>query len=250
MRSRLDLEIARRGLATSREAAQRLIMAGRVRVNSRPADKADLKVDERAAIAIIGAEREYASRAAYKLIAALDYFGLMVKDRRAIDVGASTGGFTDVLLRRGAAHVIAIDVGYGQLAEPLRIDPRVTVMDRTNVRYLRADDLPYQPDLAVIDTSFISLKLVIPSVLPLLTPAADIIALIKPQFEVGKDQVGRGGIVRDADLRRSAVQEVINFGTNLGLYCAGWIESPITGAAGNHEFLIHFALSSPTAKGK
>ncbi len=250
MRSRLDLEIARRGLATSREAAQRLIMAGRVRVNSRPADKADLKVDERTAIAIIGTEREYASRGAYKLIAALDHFGLMIKDRRAIDVGASTGGFTDVLLRRGAAHVIAIDVGYGQLAEPLRIDPRVTVMDRTNVRHLRADDLPYQPDLAVIDTSFISLRLVIPSVLPLLTPAADIIALIKPQFEVGKDQVGRGGIVRDVDLRRATVQEVVNFGTNLGLHCAGWIESPITGAAGNHEFLIRFVFSLRIAKGK
>lgn len=244
MRSRLDVELARRGLATSREAAQRLIMAGRVRVNSRPANKSDLKVDEGAQIAIVGGEREYASRGAYKLLAGLDHFGIAVENRRALDVGASTGGFTEVLLRRGAAHVIALDVGYGQLAEHLRIDPRVTVMDRTNVRHVRADDLPYQPDLVTIDASFISLKLIIPPVLALLAPPTDVIVLVKPQFEVGKDEVGKGGIVRDPQRRLAAVAEIVNFGVKLGLSSAGWIESPITGAAGNHEFLVNFRFSA------
>jgi 23S rRNA (cytidine1920-2'-O)/16S rRNA (cytidine1409-2'-O)-methyltransferase len=242
MRSRLDLEIARRGLAISREAAQRLIMAGRVRVNSRPANKSDLKVDDATQIAIVGAEREYASRGAYKLLAALDHFGIAVENRYALDVGASTGGFTDILLRRGAAHVIALDVGYGQLAERLRLDPRVTVMDRTNVRYVRADDLPYQPGLVTIDASFISLKLILPPVLALLAPPADVIALVKPQFEVGKHHIGKGGIVRDPQRRLLALTEIVNFGVNLGLSSSGWIDSPITGAAGNCEFLVSLRL--------
>src|ERR1700730_18573748 len=147
---RLDTEMARRGLAASRQLAQRLIMAGRVRVNSRTAAKPDLKVDETAAIAIVGAAREYASRGAYKLLAALDHFGLNPTGRRALDIGASTGGFTGDLLRRGAAHVIALDVGYGQRAFDLRTDPRVTVIDRTNIRLVQTGELPYRPDLVVI----------------------------------------------------------------------------------------------------
>jgi 23S rRNA (cytidine1920-2'-O)/16S rRNA (cytidine1409-2'-O)-methyltransferase len=247
MRQRLDAEMARRGLAQSRESAQRLIMAGRVRVNSRPAAKADLKVDADADIAVIGGEREYASRGAYKLIAALDYFHIDVAGRDALDVGASNGGFTDVLIRRGVSRVIALDVGYGQLAEYLRVDPRVIVMDRTNIRHARAEDLPYRPDLIVIDTSFISLKLVLPAVIGLSAPTAEIVALVKPQFEAGKGKVGKGGVVRDDELRARTLAEVIAFAIALGLEGEGAIESPIAGAAGNREYLAMFRVHPATA---
>jgi len=244
MRSRLDLEMVRRGLAESREGAQRLIMAGRVRVNSRPAEKADLKVDESAEIETIGIANEYASRGGYKLAAALDQFAITVRGRDALDVGASTGGFTDVLLQRGAARVIALDVGYGQLADRLRREARVTVMDRTNIRHVEAASLPYRPNLVVIDASFISLKLVLPAVVTIAAVPADIVTLVKPQFEVGKGKVGKGGIVRDDNLRAQAVAEVVAFARSIGLtssgVCGGTIESPITGAAGNREFLAHF----------
>jgi 23S rRNA (cytidine1920-2'-O)/16S rRNA (cytidine1409-2'-O)-methyltransferase len=242
MRQRLDAEMARRGLAQSRESAQRLIMAGRVRVNSRPAGKADLRVDENTEISIVGGEREYASRGAYKLAAALDRFHIDVAGRDALDVGASNGGFTDVLIRRGAARVIALDVGYGQLAEHLRTDPRVIVMDRANIRHVRPRDLPYRPDLVVIDVSFISLKLVLPAVIKLSAPAADIIALVKPQFEAGKGKVGKGGVVRDEETRARTLDEVTAFATGLGLEAAGAIESPIAGAAGNREYLAWFRM--------
>jgi 23S rRNA (cytidine1920-2'-O)/16S rRNA (cytidine1409-2'-O)-methyltransferase len=234
---RLDMEMARRGLALSREKAQRLIMAGRVRVNSRPAAKPDLRVDSTTPIAIVGAAAEYASRGAYKLLVALDHFAVEVAGRLALDVGASTGGFTDVLLQRGAAHVIALDVGYGQLAERLRIDDRITVIDRTNIRYVTAATLPYSPDLIVVDTSFISLKLVLPAIMGIVAAAADLIVLIKPQFEVGKANVGKGGIVRDPLRWRQAVEGVLDAARALGLDAVGTIESPIQGASGNHEFL-------------
>jgi 23S rRNA (cytidine1920-2'-O)/16S rRNA (cytidine1409-2'-O)-methyltransferase len=237
MRTRLDLELTRWGLAESREGAQRLIMAGRVRVNSRPASKADLKVDADTEIAVIGAASEYASRGGYKLAAAIDHFHVEVAGRRALDVGASTGGFTDVLLQRGATSVIALDVGYGQLAEKLRRDSRVIVMDRTNIRNVASADLPYAPDLIVIDTSFISLRIVLPAVIAIAAPNAEIIALVKPQFEVGKGKVGKGGIVRDAALRKEAVDSIIEFAHAAGLEVAGSIESPIHGAAGNIEYL-------------
>jgi 23S rRNA (cytidine1920-2'-O)/16S rRNA (cytidine1409-2'-O)-methyltransferase len=232
--------MTRRGLADSRESAQRLIMAGRVRVNSRPAAKPDLKVDLATEIAVVGATSEYASRGAYKLIAALDHFDVKAEGRHALDVGASTGGFTDVLLRRGAAHVIALDVGYGQLADRLRRDPRVTVIDRTNIRYVKAEDLPYRPDLVVIDTSFISLRIVLPAAVALAARGAEIIALIKPQFEVGKGKVGRGGIVRDEALRAQTLADVLEFAAAIGLEVVGSIESPIAGASGNREFLALF----------
>jgi 23S rRNA (cytidine1920-2'-O)/16S rRNA (cytidine1409-2'-O)-methyltransferase len=244
MRSRLDLEMTRRGLSESRESAQRLIMAGRVRVNSRPAAKPDLRVDSTAEIAVIGASPEYASRGGYKLAAALDHFVLGVDGRHVLDVGASTGGFTDVLLKRGAAHVVALDVGYGQLAERLRTDPRVTVLDRTNIRYVEVKDLPYRPDLVVIDTSFISLRLVLPAILRLVAAAADVIALVKPQFEVGKGKVGKGGIVRDEALRREALDGILKFASGIGLNIIGVIESPIKGASGNQEFLAAFHHSN------
>ena len=232
--------MTRRGLAESRESAQRLIMAGRVRVNSRPAAKPDLKVDAAVPIAIIAGTHEYASRGAYKLIAALDHFGVTVAARRALDVGASTGGFTDILLRRGAASVIALDVGYGQLAEHLRIDQRVTVMDRTNIRQVEPADLPYRPELVTVDTSFISLKLVLPAILKLIARPAQIIALVKPQFEVGKGKVGKGGVVRDEPLREAALREVLEHAAQLGLACGESLESPIKGAAGNREYLALF----------
>jgi 23S rRNA (cytidine1920-2'-O)/16S rRNA (cytidine1409-2'-O)-methyltransferase len=236
---RLDAEMARRGLALSREKAQRLIMAGRVRVNSRPAAKADLRVNSATPIEVIASAAEYASRGAYKLLAALDHFALDVNGRLALDVGASTGGFTDVLLQRGAAHVIALDVGYGQLAERLRTDQRVTVIDRCNVRYIEPDTLPYSPDLVVIDTSFISLRLVLPAVVATTLSPADFVILVKPQFEVGKANVGRGGIVRDPLLRDGAVAAVLETARGVGFEVVGTIESPIQGASGNHEFLAY-----------
>ncbi len=240
MRSRLDLEMTRRGLAPSREGAQRLIMAGRVRVNSRPAAKSDIRVDETSQISVIGPVRDYASRGGYKIAAALDRFPIVVSGRDALDVGASTGGFTDVLLQRGAARVVALDVGYGQLAETLRRDPRVIVMDRTNIRHVAPGDLPYRPNLVVIDASFISLKLVLPAVVAIAAAPADIVTLVKPQFEVGKGKVGKGGIVRDDSLRAQALTEVIAFARSVGLEPKETIESPITRATGNREFLTHF----------
>jgi 23S rRNA (cytidine1920-2'-O)/16S rRNA (cytidine1409-2'-O)-methyltransferase len=237
VRFRLDAEMARRGLADSREIAQRLIMAGRVRVNSRPAYKADLKVDSETPIALMAGAPQFVSRGAYKLIAALEHFGVSVEGKLAMDVGASTGGFTDVLLRRGAKAVIAMDVGYGQLALKLRDDPRVTVLDRMNIRLASPDDLPHVPELVTIDTSFISLRLVIPAVLALVAPRAEIVALIKPQFEVGKGKVGKGGIVKEEKLRRDAVAGIVQFAESIGLEVAGTIESPIEGRAGNREYL-------------
>jgi 23S rRNA (cytidine1920-2'-O)/16S rRNA (cytidine1409-2'-O)-methyltransferase len=248
MRSRLDLEMARRGLAESRESARRLVMAGRVRVNSRPADKPDLRVDADTPIEVIAAGREYASRGAYKLIGALDHFGVSVEGKRVLDVGASSGGFTDVLLARGATSVIALDVGYGQLALRLRNDSRVIVRDRINIRHVTLDDLPYRPDLVTIDVSFISLRLVLPVVLALLDAGAEIIALIKPQFEVGKGKVGKGGIVRDENLRRETVDAILAYARELGLEVAGAIESPIEGAEGNREYLALMRVKDAGAR--
>jgi 23S rRNA (cytidine1920-2'-O)/16S rRNA (cytidine1409-2'-O)-methyltransferase len=237
MRARLDAEMARRGLAESRERAARLIMAGRVRVNSRPAAKPDLRVDETAEILVIGAGPEYASRGGCKLARAMDHFAIDATGRRALDIGASTGGFTDVLLRRGAAHVIALDVGYGQLADRLRRDPRVTVIDRANIRHVDAAALPYRPDLVTIDVSFISLKLVLPAARALAAPGATFIALVKPQFEVGRGMVGKGGVVRNEGLRAAALAEILEFARTHGFTAPGAIESPIAGAAGNREYL-------------
>jgi 23S rRNA (cytidine1920-2'-O)/16S rRNA (cytidine1409-2'-O)-methyltransferase len=248
MRARLDVEMARRGLAESRERARRLVMAGRVRVNSRPADKPDLRVDGDTPIEVIAAKREYASRGAYKLIGALDHFGVSVEGKRALDVGASTGGFTDVLLARGAQSVIALDVGYGQLAERLRTDSRIIVKDRTNIRHVTAEELPYRAELTTIDVSFISLRLVLPAVLALLGAPAEIIALIKPQFEVGKGKVGKGGIVRDENLRRETVDAILEFARGLGLDVAGAIESPIEGAEGNREYLTLMRVKDVAAR--
>jgi 23S rRNA (cytidine1920-2'-O)/16S rRNA (cytidine1409-2'-O)-methyltransferase len=234
---RLDLEMVGRGLAPSRESAQRMVMAGRVRVNSRPALKPDLKVSEETSIKLVGGESEYASRGGLKLAAALDHFRIDPAGRRALDVGASTGGFTDVLVRRGAEHVLALDVGYGQIVDRLRRHEHVTVIDRTNIRLLKPGALPYAPDLVTIDVSFISLRLVLPVVVELCAPEFEIVALIKPQFEVGKGKVGKGGVVRDDELRNQSVEGILKFAAGMELEAMGVMESPIRGAAGNIEYL-------------
>jgi 23S rRNA (cytidine1920-2'-O)/16S rRNA (cytidine1409-2'-O)-methyltransferase len=234
-RRRLDQALVDRGLVNSRERAQALVRAGLVRVAGVPTIRPDQLVAAEQPIELSGAG-EYVSRGGAKLAAALDAFAIDLTGRTALDVGASTGGFTDVLLRRGAAQVIAVDVGYGQLAWELRQDPRVIVLERVNIRYL--DRLPVPADLAVIDVSFISLRLVLPRVRELLDHPGDVIALVKPQFEVGKGAVGKGGVVRDAGLQRQVVSELSSFAGQIGYRMGGELESPILGAKGNREFLL------------
>ncbi len=243
VRRRLDVELTRRHLAESREAAQRLIQAGRVTVDGQRADKPSRMV--LASQAVVVAEvpgEDWASRGAHKLIGALDAFeplGLRPPaGRQCLDAGASTGGFTDVLLRRGAAHVIAVDVGYGQLVWRLQQDPRVTVRDRCNIRHLTPRDLPYAPDLVVADLSFISLRLVLPALVAVARPDADLVLMVKPQFEVGKEALGRGGVVRDPELWDSAVVGVVGTAADLGWSPVARERSPLPGPAGNVEFFV------------
>ncbi|WP_298982187.1 TlyA family RNA methyltransferase [Caldilinea sp.] len=236
-KERLDRLMVLRGLAESREQAQRLIMAGEVEVDGKRQDKPGRAVPLDAAITV-RRPLPYVSRGGFKLAAALDAFTVPVAGCVAIDVGASTGGFTDCLLQRGAARVYAVDVGYGQLAWKLRTDPRVIVMDRTNVRHLEALPDGALADLAVIDASFISLTLVLPAVLRLLKPNAQIIALVKPQFEAGVDDVGKGGVVRNIEVHRRVLHQISATAQSLGLHPAGLIASPVLGPAGNVEFLL------------
>jgi 23S rRNA (cytidine1920-2'-O)/16S rRNA (cytidine1409-2'-O)-methyltransferase len=240
-RTRLDTLLVERGLAASRERARALILAGQVRVDGRPADKAGTMVAADAEVALTARDHPYVSRGGLKLAHALDTFGIPVEGMMAIDIGASTGGFTDVLLRRGATHVLALDVGHGQLDWKLRNDPRVTVMERVNARFLE----PYQLgearafDIVTIDVSFIPLKLILPRIVPLLQPGGHVVALVKPQFEAGRGEVGRGGIVRDEAVRARVVDEVGAEADKLGLTRAGLTESPIEGMEGNKEFLLY-----------
>ncbi|HXN58092.1 MAG TPA: TlyA family RNA methyltransferase, partial [Candidatus Angelobacter sp.] len=213
-----------------------MVRAGLVRVAGITMGEPDQMVSAEQAIEVAGT-LPYVSRGGEKLAAALDAFGVDPSGRTALDVGASTGGFTDVLLQRGAARVVAVDVGYGQLAWSLRQDPRVTVMERVNIRYL--DQLPVPADLAVIDVSFISLRLVLPAVRELLSPPGDVVALVKPQFEVGKGAVGKGGVVRDPEQHRAVVNGLSLFAEEIGYTVAGEIPSPIVGAKGNREFLLY-----------
>jgi 23S rRNA (cytidine1920-2'-O)/16S rRNA (cytidine1409-2'-O)-methyltransferase len=237
-RERLDKLLVDRGHAASRERARSLIMAGAVRVGDRMVDKAGTLVAADAAITVSGGDIPYVSRGGLKLAGALDQLPVEVGGRLVLDVGASTGGFTDCVLQRGARGVIAVDVGYGQLAWSLRQDPRVTLIERCNIRHLEAAQLPAIPDLAVVDASFISLTLVLPRVAELLAPGSPIVALVKPQFEVGKGQVGHGGVVRDPALHASAVARVRDAAIALGLTVAGECESPILGPKGNREFFL------------
>jgi 23S rRNA (cytidine1920-2'-O)/16S rRNA (cytidine1409-2'-O)-methyltransferase len=242
-RSRLDAELVRRGLARSRDHASDLIAAGRVKVSGTVATKPATGVGADAPIVVDTSENEdpgYASRGAHKLIGALEAFpAVRVKGRRALDAGASTGGFTDVLLRNEAAHVIAVDVGYGQLVWSLQTDDRVTVMDRTNVRTLTLEDIGGEPvDLVVSDLSFISLTLVLPALIGVVKPEGDLVLMVKPQFEVGKDRLGKGGVVRDPELRADAVRNVAAKAHELGWGIEGVAASPLPGPSGNVEYFL------------
>lgn len=240
-RERLDVLTARRGLTASREQARRLIMAGAVVVNDQRIDKPGTLVDSAARVRIKDRARpRYVSRGGLKLEAALRAFSLEVSGRVALDVGASTGGFTDCLLQHGAAQVFAVDVGYGQLAWSLRQDPRVVNIERQNIRTLDPAFLSAQPSLSVIDASFISLTRVIPAVVTLLALGGHGIALIKPQFELGKGRVGKGGVVRDPALHTAVVNRLQTQAADWGLRPLGLIESPVLGSKGNTEFLWHW----------
>ncbi|MCK9419795.1 MAG: TlyA family RNA methyltransferase [Nitrospirae bacterium] len=236
---RLDRLLVERGLVESRERGQAMILAGNVLVNGQKRDKSGGLVPEDAEIRILGEQLPYVSRGGVKLEAALKEFKVSAENKTALDVGASTGGFTDCLLQHGCSKVYAVDVGYGQLAWKLRQDPRVVVIERVNIRHIDPVLIPEPIDIAVIDVSFISLEKVVPSILQFLKPHADLIALIKPQFEVGKEQVGKGGIVRDEGARNAAVKRIEDFIRSIGLDVKGIISSPIQGQDGNVEFLIH-----------
>jgi len=244
---RLDAELVRRGLARSRDQAAALIADGRVAVAGQLAAKAASQVATDTAITVEQTDDQpgYASRGGYKLAGGLAAFdGLAVAGRRCLDAGASTGGFTDVLLRAGAAHVIAVDVGYGQLAWSLRTDDRVTVLDRVNVRTLTPEQVTPAPELVVADLSFISLTLVLPALVGCAAPDADFVLMVKPQFEVGRDQVG-GGVVRDPGLRAAAVAGVAAAAADLGLGVAGITASPLPGPSGNVEYFVWLRRSAP-----
>ncbi|AEJ43600.1 TlyA family RNA methyltransferase [Alicyclobacillus acidocaldarius] len=241
-KTRLDLLLVARGLYASREAARRAIMAGLVRVDGVRADKPGFKVADSAHVEVERPNREYASRGGLKLERALDTFGIEVNGRIAIDVGASTGGFTDCLLQRGARLVYAVDVGYGQLAWRLRQDERVRVMERTNFRYVDAAQFDPRPDLAVMDVSFISIRLLFPKLSEVCLPDADIVSLIKPQFEAGRERVGKGGIVRDPEVHRAVLLDILKSIESRGWCCRGLTYSPITGGDGNLEFLGWFRM--------
>jgi 23S rRNA (cytidine1920-2'-O)/16S rRNA (cytidine1409-2'-O)-methyltransferase len=235
---RLDRLLVDRGLVASRERARALILAGVVLVNEEPVDKAGTLIADGAAVRIRGEDHPYVSRGGMKLKGALDTFGIEVKGSSALDVGASTGGFTDCLLQEGARTVYAVDVGYGQIAWKLRNDPRVILFERTNIRHFSGVGVEKPVDIAVIDTSFISLRLVIPSVLQFVKEGGIILALVKPQFEVGKGEVGKKGVVRDPALHLKVVGDLAAFCAELGLSVRGTCESPLTGPEGNREFFI------------
>lgn len=236
---RLDLAMVERKLAPTRAKAQALIMARRVQVNGTFVDKPGKPVAEDDQIAVIELEHPYVSRGGLKLQHALQSFGIDLQAKVCADIGASTGGFTDVMLRGGARKVYAVDVGYGQLDASLRSDPRVVVRERVNARHLGPENFDEAVDFVAVDVSFISLRLILPPILSFLSPAGELVALIKPQFEVGKGEVGKGGIVRNEGKRSAAVEGVLEFARSLGLNLAGLVESPIRGAEGNVEYLAH-----------
>ena len=241
-RIRLDVLLVERGLTSSRERARATILAGQVRVDGQTISKAGALVSAEADVEVARPEHPYVSRGGVKLAAALDAFKIDVGQRLGLDIGASTGGFTDVLLQRGAAKVVAVDVGHGQLDWKLRTDPRVIVIERVNARGLTADQLPEDArtfGIITIDVSFISLRLILPVVPPLLDQGGDVVALVKPQFEAGRGEVGKGGIIRDPEVHVRVVDEVVAVADTLGLRRSGSIESPIAGMEGNREFLLH-----------
>ncbi|MEQ4304425.1 TlyA family RNA methyltransferase [Plantactinospora sp. B6F1] len=249
-RTRLDAELVRRGMARSREQAAALVEAGRVQTRGVRAQKVAAMVDPADPVRVLGEDpsTEYVSRGGHKLAGALAAFapdGLDVTGRRCLDAGASTGGFTDVLLRAGAAEVVAVDVGYGQLAWTIRSDERVRVFERTNVRTLTPDTIGGTVTLTVADLSFISLRLVLPALAGCTTPDGDLVLMVKPQFEVGRERVGSGGVVRDPQLRVEAVRTVTDAAAGLGLGLAGVVASPLPGPSGNVEFFVWLRADAP-----
>lgn len=248
---RLDTLLVERGLFETREKAKRAVMAGIVYSNEERLDKPGMKVPADIPIAIKGKQMPYVSRGGYKLEKALQEFQISVKDKILIDIGSSTGGFTDCALQNGAKYSYCVDVGYNQLAWKLRQDPRVIVMERTNFRYLKPEDLEKDlPEMAVIDVSFISLRLILPVLKTLLVPNGDTIALIKPQFEAGREHVGKKGIVRDPKIHISVIKEIIDFSLQEGYDVKQVTHSPITGGDGNIEYLMHLVWTGSIEKGK
>ncbi|HEX7505257.1 MAG TPA: TlyA family RNA methyltransferase [Polyangia bacterium] len=239
---RADVAVFEQGLASSRERAQALILAGQILCGDKPVDKAGDRLPEGAVLRMRGEPMPYVSRGGLKLAHALDAFNVSVAGVVAVDVGASTGGFTDCLLQRGASRVYCIDVGHGQLDWKLASDPRVVVIDRTNIRHMPPERVPEVCALAVVDVSFISLRLVLPALPALLVPGAPAVVLVKPQFEVGRAKVGKGGIVRDDTDRRQAIVDVAAAAQALGFTVVGETTSPITGGKGNVEFLLHLRV--------
>jgi 23S rRNA (cytidine1920-2'-O)/16S rRNA (cytidine1409-2'-O)-methyltransferase len=246
MKTRLDAELVRRGLARSREAATDLIAAGNVLVGGMPASKSATQVDAQTSITLKDDHAEFVSRGGHKLAGALDKFSqLLVSGKTALDAGASTGGFTDVLLKRGVSKVVAVDVGYGQLAWELQKDERVKILDRVNVRNLTPAQVGDEIDLVVADLSFISLKLVLPALISVAKEGADFLIMVKPQFEVGKEKLGAGGVVRDVHLRKEAVLEVANAAFALTLGTLGVVASPLPGPSGNVEYFLWLRKGAP-----
>lgn len=246
MKTRLDAELVRRELARSRDHAADLIESRSVLVNGIPATKPATQVDAETSIVIDGNRDDFVSRGGHKLSGALDAFSeVIIEGKRCLDAGASTGGFTDVLLRRGAAHVVAVDVGYGQLAWGLQQDPRVTVLDRTNIRHLTGEQVGEPVDVIVADLSFISLSLVLPALAAVSKPSADFVVMVKPQFEVGRENLGAGGVVRDPELRKAAVLDVAQAAYDVGLGTMGITASPLPGPSGNVEYFLWLKRGAP-----
>jgi 23S rRNA (cytidine1920-2'-O)/16S rRNA (cytidine1409-2'-O)-methyltransferase len=243
-KERLDVLVVDRGLAPSRERARALIIAGHVTVDGQVVSKAGTEVARDAAVLLLTPDHPYVGRGGIKLAHALDVFAIPIAGRRALDIGASTGGFTDVLLQRGARDVIAVDVGRGQLDWKLRTDARVIVKEGLNARGLTRDDVPYDVDVVTIDVAFISLAHIFPALPPLLAPGADVVALVKPQFEAGRSEVGKGGLVRDPSVHEAVVRRVTQEASAAGLSRVAMTPSPITGAAGNREFFLHLRRAS------
>ena len=246
MKTRLDAELVRRELARSREQAADLIESRSVVVNGIPATKPATQVDAQTSIVLAGKRDDFVSRGGHKLAGALDVFTEVVIDGKVcLDAGASTGGFTDVLLRRGARKVIAVDVGYGQLAWELRSNEKVVILDRTNIRHLTGEMVGDDVDIVVADLSFISLSLVLPALAAVSKSSADFLLMVKPQFEVGRERLGAGGVVRDPALRRSAVLDVAQSAYNVGLGTMGIAASPLPGPAGNVEYFLWLRRGAP-----
>lgn len=244
MKRRLDELLVSRGLADSRTVAQRLVMEGKVRVKDCPTPKSGNKYDADIEINMIGNDR-FVSRGGEKLEGAFNSFGFSVEGLLCLDVGASTGGFTDCLLQHGAAQVASVDVGHDQFHPRLRADPRVTVIEKFNARNMTSADLPFVPAFAVCDVSFISLRLILPPMMAVLAPGGGIVTLIKPQFEAGREQVGKGGVVRDEAVRMQVVEDIRCFGIGIGLEWVGVSTSPITGPKGNIEFTAYWKKPFP-----